>query len=767
MSIRKVLLLFVCLITVLSCSVNKFIPEGECLLDDVDIVCSTNGANAAKAKSYMRIQPNSKWFSLVKLPMYTYALSGTDDSKWINRALKRIGEAPVIYDDGLAEATRVNIEQMLRNDGYLHATVDLECEKDVDSKRAKATYYLHERERYYISEISLNTKDKRLAGILVADSALSSLKVGMPFSVDGLEYERRRITEMLRNNGYYRFQKDYIAFTADTVHHSDKVRLTMDIALFTPEADAQPIEHRQYHIDNVNFVSGAGLHLDDAALSLCDTMSFGGNRIYYKDNPVVRPKVLANNTYVEHGKLYSLSDVERTHNSFVQLPALKYTTVRMREHADTSLLDCYIMYERSKRSSVSLDVEGTNTAGDLGAAASLTFSDNNLFQGSELLSLRVFGAYEAVSNLHGYTGEMFLEYGAELGLRFRGGVISRFVPADKRMLVSSTMFTLKLDAQDRPEFYRRVLSGTWSYQWSRNEWSNHKVDMIDLNYIYVPWISGTFKKEYLDSISNRNSILKYNYENLLITKLGYTYTYNSSLKKSNQSNPYAYSYRVHLECSGNALYGMNKLFGGSKNSDGQYVVSDLAYAQYVKGDFDFTARYKFNGRNTIVMHWGMGVAYPYGNSTILPFEKRYFAGGANGMRGWSVRTLGPGRYRNEDRKIDFINQSGEVKLDINLEFRSRLFWKLHSAVFVDAGNIWSLREYKEQPGGKFDISTFYRDIAFSVGAGLRLELDMFVFRLDGAFKAVNPAYEGKEKYPLFDLDFGRDFALHFAIGYPF
>jgi outer membrane protein assembly factor BamA len=163
----------------------------------------------------------------------------------------------------------------------------------------------------------------------------------------------------------------------------------------------------------------------------------------------------------------------------------------------------------------------------------------------------------------------------------------------------------------------------------------------------------------------------------------------------------------------------------------------------------------------------MGVAYPYGNSTILPFEKRYFAGGANGMRGWSVRTLGPGRYRNEDRKIDFINQSGDVKLDINLEFRSRLFWKLHSAVFVDAGNIWSLREYKEQPGGKFDISTFYRDIAFSVGAGLRLELDMFVFRLDGAFKAVNPAYEGKEKYPLFDLDFGRDFALHFAIGYPF
>ena len=767
MSLRKVVLLFLCLIAVLSCSVNKFIPEGECLLDDVDIVCSTNSANAVKAKSYMRIQPNSKWFSIVKLPLYTYALSGTDDSKWINRALKRLGEAPVIYDESLAEATRVNIEQMLRNDGYLHATVDLECQRNAEDKRAKATYYLHERDRYYISEISLNTQDKGLAEILVADSVSSSLKVGMPFSVDGLEYERRRITEMLRNNGYYRFQKDYITFTADTVHHSDKVRLTMDIALFTPAADAQPIEHRQYHIDNVNFVSGVGLHLDDAALSLCDTMSFGGNRIYYKDNPVVRPKVLANNTYVEHGKLYSLSDVERTHNSFVQLPALKYTTVRMREHADTSLLDCYIMYERSKRSSVSLDVEGTNTAGDLGAAASLTFSDKNLFKGSELLSLRLFGAYEAVSNLHGYTGEMFLEYGAELSLRFRGGAVSRFIPADKRMLVSSTMFTLKLDAQDRPEFYRRVLSGTWSYQWSRNEWSNHKVDMIDLNYIYVPWISDTFKSEYLDSISNRNSILKYNYENLLITKLGYTYSYNSSLDEKRRFDRVAYSLRAGVESSGNLLYLATHAVGAPVNGDGQHTFLNIAYAQYVKGDLDFTTRVKIDDRNSIVMHMGLGVAYPYGNSRILPFEKRYFAGGANGMRGWTVRTLGPGRYRSNGANIDFINQSGDVKLDLNVEYRSHLFWRLHSAVFVDAGNIWTLRSYKEQPGGQFAFGSFCKELAFSYGLGLRFELDMFVFRLDAAMKAVNPAYSGRDKYPVINPNFGRDFALHFAIGHPF
>lgn len=768
MSLRKVLLQILCLMSVLSCSVNKFIPEGKYLLDDVVIVSNTNMDNAAKAHSYVRQQPNSKWFSLARIPMRTYALSGKDSTKWVNRALRRMGEAPVIYSDELAERTRSNIEQMLRNDGYLHATVDLQCDRNEKKRRAVATYYLHERERYYVSEMNLVTQDKELERMLVADSASSLLKKGMPFSIERLENERKRITDLLRNKGYYRFQKEYITYIADTVHHSDKVKLTMNIALFTPSADADPVMHRQYRVNNIFFVSGAGLHLDETMLAQCKVMPHGEHLIYYKgDDAVVRPRLLASNTYVERGGLYSQDAVERTQNSFVQLPALKYSTVRMVEHTDTALLECYIMYERNKRRTVGFELEGTNTAGDLGAAAALTFSDRNLFKGSELLSLRLFGAYEAVSNLRGYTGERFLEYGAELSLRFKGGVASRFVPAEKRMLMSSTMFTLKFNTQERPEFNRKVLSASWSYLWSKREEATHRLDLLDLNYIYVPWISETFKSEYLDSISNRNSILKYNYENLLITKLGYTYSYNSSLDNSRRHERVAYSLRAGAECSGNLLYLGSTLLNASKSSDGQYNFLNIAYAQYVKGDFDFTARVRIDDRNSFVAHFGFGIAYPYGNSRILPFEKRYFAGGANGMRGWTVRTLGPGRYRNSGTNIDFINQSGDMKLDVNIEYRSHLFWKLHSAVFIDAGNIWTIRSYKEQPGGQFKIDSFYKDLAFSYGLGFRLEMDMFVFRLDAAMKAINPAFSGKEKYPIIKPDFGRDFALHFAIGYPF
>lgn len=765
MSLKRATYILCSLLLLASCSVSKFIPENEYLLNDVKIVSHSPDRTAQKAKSYVRQSPNSKWFNLVKLPMYTYALSGTDTTLWVNRFLQKLGEAPVIYSEELAEQTRSNIEQMLRNDGYLHATVDLE--RDYRKKRRlNAIYYLHERERYTISSVELVTQDSIIADIIKADSVSSLLREGMPFSLDKLEEERRRITSMLKERGYYRFQKEYITYIADTAHHSTNINVKMNIALQQTSPEAEPTMHKVYNLDKISFVSGAGLRLSDEVLRMCDTVAYGKYSILNRNKPFIRNKTLVNNTYILPGEIYRQSDFDRTYNSFAQLNALRHTTLRIVEHPDTSLLDCYIMFERNKRRAVTFELEGTNTSGDFGAATSVTFSDKNLFRGSELLSLKVFAAYEAISGLNGYSGNRYFEYGAELSLRLPGGVFSDLLPMDKNLLRSNTLFSLKYNSQERPEFERRLLSAAYSYNWSRSEQSSHKVDILDLNYIYVPWISDTFKKEYLDNISNQNSILKYNYENLLITKLGYSYSYTSA-KLGAKSEPMIFSLRTNVECSGNLLYGINSLFGGKRNEDNQYLFLNIAYAQYVKGDVDFTANFNIDNRNALVFHIGLGIACPYGNSKVLPFEKRYFSGGANSMRGWSVRTLGPGRFRSSDRGIDFINQSGDIKFDCNLEYRSHLFWKLHTAVFLDAGNIWTIRQYKEQPGGQFNFGTFYKDIALSYGLGVRLDFSMFVFRLDAAMKAINPAYEGKLKYPIITPNFRRDFALHFAIGYPF
>ena len=178
--------------------------------------------------------------------------------------------------------------------------------------------------------------------------------------------------------------------------------------------------------------------------------------------------------------------------------------------------------------------------------------------------------------------------------------------------------------------------------------------------------------------------------------------------------------------------------------------------------------YSLNNNNNIALHCGFGIAYPYGNSKVLPFEKRYFSGGANSVRGWSVRQLGPGKFKGTDGAIDFINQTGDMKLDLNVELRSFLFWKIYGAAFVDAGNIWTLRYYNEQEGGQFDIKDFYKQIAVAYGLGIRLNFDYFILRFDMGMKAINPAYDTeKEHYAVFHPDFSRDFAFHFAVGLPF
>lgn len=751
---------------VAACSVTKYVPDDDLLLSSVQVISHVDNQNASKAKLYLKQTPNAKWFNLARVPLRIYSSSGSDSAKWVNKVLRKIGEPPVIYDISLAEQTRNNIAQMLQNEGYLHATVDYEC-NEVKRKQAELLFYLHERERYYINSIKLESEDDAIVSLIERNGSESLLVEGMPFSVDKLEGERRRITALLRNNGYYRFQKDYITFLADTTHHSSAVDITMRVALYSLNENSVPEPHKVYSFNKICYVADAGLRLDEEAIAQCDSSSFNGYEFRYKENSVVRPRTLAHKTYITPGGKYVANNIDRTYSSLGQLTALRYPTLRIVEHPDTSLLDCYIMYERNKRRSVSFEIEGTNTAGDLGAASSITFSDRNLCGGSELLQLRLFGAYEAISELSGYTGDSYIEYGAELSLRLQGGYASKLLPAEQRFLKSSTLLAVKFNSQERPEFDRRLLAASWSYQWSKNVKSSHKLDILDVNYIYVPWISETFKHNYLDSISNRNSILKYNYENLLITKLGYSYSYNSTYGEFNFLSNMAYSLRANVECSGNMLNAAHSLFGGHKNDDGQYTFLNIAYAQYVKGDFDFVSRIKFDERNSLVVHLGFGIAYPYGNSRVLPFEKRYFAGGANGLRGWNVRSVGPGRYRSKGEDIDFINQLGDVKLDFNLELRSHLFWKIHSALYIDAGNVWTLREYDEQPDGQLVLSSFWRDLAFSYGVGLRFEFDLFVFRLDGGMKAVNPAYKGKDKLAFLHPDFDRDFALHFAIGYPF
>ena len=385
--------------------------------------------------------------------------------------------------------------------------------------------------------------------------------------------------------------------------------------------------------------------------------------------------------------------------------------------------------------------------------------------------MKARGAFEAIKGLRGYSDQNFIEYSFEAGISFPDFICPFLRQSFRKRALATSELSFMFDSQDRPEFHRRVLTTSWRYKWTRaSRRMQHRIDLLDINYVFMPWISDTFRERYLDNPESRNAILRYNYENLFIVKWGYNFFYSSRSLNANSKNygTNAYIIRASIETAGNLLYGISNMSKASKNEDGQYTLFNNAYAQYVKGDFDFSKSFVINEANSLAIHFGLGIAYPYGNSTILPYEKRYFSGGANSVRGWSVRELGPGSFLGNDGKIDFINQTGDLKLDMNVEYRTHLFWKFDGAVFIDAGNIWTLRDYPDQPGGQFHFDTFWRQIAVAYGLGIRLNFNYFILRLDGGMKAIHPAYEDSRRhYPIIHPNFSRDFTFHFAVGLPF
>lgn len=733
---------------VVACSSDKFVPDGQYLLDKVELHSDKKDVNSSLLMQYVRQKGNSRWFSLFKIPLGTYTMAGKDTTRWINRTLRKMGEEPVLYDSVQARLSSEDLTVALQNMGYMNATVDLE--KKVRGKKLVLNYFLHPGEPYIIDRFNYEIEDSVIRRVL--ESQLNSdTKRPRQFTVTSLDNERKRLTHILNDSGYYRFHKDFIYYTADSTQGRQHVNVTLHLMKYVENSNSTPTLHPRYVINSVNFIPGdsTGFHL--------------------------RKGILEDNTLIEKGKYFSATDLQKTYNNFSRLGAVRYTNINFREAprydslkigkaftyttSSTRYLDADIQVSNNKPNTISFQPEGTNTAGDLGAAAVLSYQNRNLFRGSEHLSLEFRAAFEAIKGLEGYKNSDYEEYSVQAHLRFPRFLAPFLSKEFKRRSSATSEVSVGWNLQNRPEFHRRVFSSAWKYHWSNPAYHlTYDFDLLNLSYVYMPWISETFKHDYLDNVTTRNAILRYNYQDLFILRTGFGLNYSST----------NYAFRAKVELAGNMLNALSGIFRFKENSEGKRTLFNIAYAQYAKFDFDYTKVIRFDERNALALHGGLGIAIPYGNSTVLPFEKRYFSGGANSVRGWSVRELGPGKFRGVDGRIDFINQTGDMKLDLNAEYRTHLFWKLDAAAFVDAGNIWTLRDYADQPGGQFLFKDFYKQIAVAYGLGLRLNFDYFIIRFDGGMKAINPAYTSVEDYyALWHPNLKRDFTFHFAVGLPF
>lgn len=756
---------------VLSCAPERFLEDDELLLDRVVVNADDKEVPSSALSGYIRQHPNSRWFSLFKVPLGVYCISGRDSTKRINKFFRRIGEAPVVFDSVQAEGGRDNIQAAVRNLGFLNAEVQLN--EKLRKKKLSLAYQIHANERYHVSSIHRIIDDPTVDSLITATWSQSLLYEGMPFDINQLEAERSRITSILQNSGYQRFNKSFVRFDADTTLQHHEVDLTLRVSRYRENLTDTLRDHPRYTIGQINFmtdVDRVSLNRNEPGI---DSLVLGDVRFYYRGKMPLPPAFILSKTEIRPGELYRESDVQATYSNLSSLSAAMGANVSHEPSTEKpEELVSYVNLLMAKKHGVSAELEGTNSAGDLGAAISLGYQNRNVFRHSAMFSLKLRGAFEAIKGLEGYADQNYIEYGVEADLNFpefRFPFLSRkFRHSTKAQSIASLMF----DSQDRPEFHRRVLTAAWRYRWNQDNMKRqHRIDLLDLNYVFMPWISETFKQEYLTDNGSRNAILRYNYENLFIMKAGYNF-YFTSVPPTAQNASYgqnAYSIRFGIESAGNLLYGISNLFNTQYSLPLEaYTLLDIAYAEYIKFDFDFAKSFRFDDRNSLAAHIAFGIAYPYGNSRVLPYEKRYFSGGANSVRGWSVRGLGPGSFSGSDGRVDFIRQTGDLKLDMSVEWRSHLFWKIDGAVFVDAGNIWTLRDYPEQPGGQFRFNSFWKQIAVAYGLGVRLNFSYFILRLDGGMKAINPAYEsGRLHYPIIHPQFGRDFQLHFAVGLPF
>ena len=756
-----------------ACASTKHVPDGQLLLDKVNINIldkeNESGINKQELTNYLRQTENHKVLGGFKMQLAIYNMSGKDSTNWFNKWIRRVGAPPVIYDSTLTMASESQLQRALTNKGYLKNTVTSEVQLNPKKKKARVDYNITLNQPYRIRSISYDIKNDSLRELILGDTTDFPIKSSSLLDHNKLDAERELIVQRLRNNGYYAFNKNYITFMADTAAGSHDVDLTLTLSDKTQDLPHLPHidTHRQFYVRDVIFVTSYdAVNMQNGVYG--ERESYNGITVLYGDDRYIKKEILDENCFIRPGSIYDASDVDRTYKALGRLGIIKFINIDMKAvgEIDGNLwVDAYILLNRDKSQTISFSLEGTNSEGDLGFGIGAGYQHRNIFKGSELFNVKFKASYESLSgDLSGLINDNYSEYSGDVGITFPKFKMPFLRESFKRRIQASTEFMTSFNYQERPEYTRIIAGGGWKYIWSeRNNQMRHTFNLIDLSYVYLP----KSKINFLDSITN--PLLRYSYENHLIMRMGYTF-YTTNRRATNplttvfQDN--IYTVRASAETAGNLLYGISHLIGQKREEDDSYKVVGTRYSQYVKVDADFALTHYISSRSSIAFHAGLGVAVPYGNSTVLPFEKRFYSGGANSVRGWGVRTLGPGSFNGKKAQNSFIYQCGDIRLDLNLEYRCKLFWVLELGAFIDCGNVWTIREYENQPGGVFKFNKFVEQLALSYGLGLRMDFTYFLMRFDVGMKAHNPS-SGQEHWPLINPSLKRDAEIHFSVGYPF
>lgn len=697
---------------------------------------------------------------------------------------KSLGKKPVILDTFMVMRTVDKLEKYLKNKGFYHSTVSKSIK--YNRKTASVTYDINSGPPCIVRKFNYVIPDSIMSHFIMADTSGGKLRTGMIYDTYFLDDERDRIANMLRNNGYFNFSLSDIYYQVDTTNAGLSAEVEMNIKKIrisipgTSDSTGE-IEHPRFYIKNIYIATNAQIN---SQLNPYDTLAYkyflnksdtAGKTIYilHNNERSLKPSFLSTCLEFAQGDVYNQSKANLTYKKLISQPIIGSANVSMQilnpekiNPAEKQWLDCNIRLIRNKLSLFSIGTEGTNSGGRFGLGVNSSIQNRNLFRGAEVLSLKVRASAELQGSLNNSqnTGNYFLvfstiEAGMEASIDFPRLLLPYPSNYMQRSKQGRTSLSLGAGIELRPEYKRRITTSAWTYKWNKDERIRHIFTPIELNYIKI-YPSETFKAR-LDSLTDPQ--YKSQYTDHLLTMVRYSFIFsNMGITKLNDQ----FFLRINAETSGNLPFLADKVANSPLTvigtQAGYYERFGVRYSQYARFDGEYRKYWKLKFHNLLVLRLMGGIALPYGNSVSVPYEKSFWLGGANDMRGWRLRSLGPGAYTSSDVRFD---KTGNIMLQSSLEQRFPIYSFLLGSFFIDAGNIWLRQKSIDFPEGEFNFGSFYKQIAMDIGFGLRFDFSFFIFRLDAAVPFHNPATPDKW---FSSQDFRiKNSILNFGIGYPF
>lgn len=764
MRVRNSCILLCAALLAAACSTTRRLGTDEVLYTGVrkiriepDSGVVLSAAAESAVKEPLSVAPNNPLYSpYLRTPLpiglwaynYLYTPKEKGFKYWL---YKRLAKQPVLISKVQPGLRTKVAEQVLENYGYFGSQAEDSLLYRKHGRKAKVYYTLRIAPPWYYSNISYPQAGGGLQPLIDSMRATSLLRVGAQYNMDSLTLERKRISQLLRNRGYYYFRPEYMEYLADTTVERRRVDLRLNLKPNVPEVALKP-----YRVGDIT------VRLTNIKPGPADTFRLQNVRVIAQRPMKIRPKILSRTLSLEPGQLFTVDAQNRTQTALNKLGIFRsvnlgVTPLDSLRGADT--LDVVIDAQFDYPLEAALETDVTSKSNSfIGPGITFKVSNNNLFRGGEVLAVKLNGSYEWQTGKASSSLMNSYELGISTSLIFPRVVFPRM--GDREYdFPATTTFRLYADQMNRAKYYKLLaFGGNVTYDFQPKSTSRHSITPFRLTFNVLRNPTAAF-----DTLRAENPALYVSLRDQFIPAMEYTYTYDNASVRGKR-NPIWW--QTTVASAGNLTSAVYRIFGKPFSEEGKKLFG-VPFAQFLKLNSEFRYHYRIDKNQMIASRIAGGVIWSYGNATTAPYTEQFYIGGANSVRAFSARSIGPGGYPPEtDRKYTYINHVGDIRMEANIEYRFRMIADLHGAVFLDAGNVWLMRKDENRPDGEFTLKNFPKQIALGTGFGLRYDLDFLVFRLDLGIGLHDPYDTGKSGY--YNIPKFKDsMALHFAIGYPF